>query len=175
MPEPRQPAIITNTTPLLALNAATGSLDILRSLYERVIVPCEVAAEIMAGGASLFGVTAFEHADWLECRPQPIPINPWLSSALDRGEASVIQTALDEKIDLVCIDETVGRRIARLNGLKLTGAIGILLKARMRGYPVSIPEAIERMRKHGIWLGERLIAEVLAQAGTCARPKSWSA
>jgi predicted nucleic acid-binding protein len=70
---------------------------------------------------------------------------------------------LDEKIDLVCIDETVGRRIARLNGLKLTGSIGILLKAQMRGYPVSIPEAIARMRQHGIWLGERLITEVLAQ------------
>lgn len=91
-------------------------------------------------------------------------INPWLANTLDRGEASVIQTALDEGIGLVCIDETVGRRIARLNGLTLTGAIGILLKAHQRGYPVAIPEAIERMRKHGIWLSERLVRQALAQA-----------
>lgn len=163
MPE-RQPSIVTNTTPLLALSAATGSLDILRSLYERVVVPCEVAQEIMAGGASLFGVEAFAQADWLEHRPQPVQISPWLANTLDRGEASVIQTALDEKIPLVCIDEIVGRRIARLNGLTLTGAVGILLKAQMRGYPVSIPEAIERMRKHGIWLSDRLVKQALAQA-----------
>lgn len=163
MPEPRQPAIVTNTTPLLALSAATGALDILGSLYERVIVPHEVATEVMAGGASMFGIAAFKQAGWLECRPQPVRLNPWLANTLDRGEASVIQTALDEKIGLVCIDETVGRRIARLNGLTLTGTVGILLKARMRGYPVSIPAAIERMREHGIWLSERLVAETLAQ------------
>ncbi|MFA5924858.1 MAG: hypothetical protein WC856_26845 [Methylococcaceae bacterium] len=29
--------IVTNTTPLIALTAATGNLDVLRSLYARVI------------------------------------------------------------------------------------------------------------------------------------------
>ncbi|MDR1888366.1 MAG: hypothetical protein LBQ81_03145 [Zoogloeaceae bacterium] len=54
MPDKRQPAIVTNTTPLLALCAATGSLDIFRALYERVIVPLEVEQEIQAGGVSYF-------------------------------------------------------------------------------------------------------------------------
>jgi predicted nucleic acid-binding protein len=164
MLEARQPAIVTNTTPLLALSAATGSLDVLRALYERVIVPREVEQEIMAGGASLFGIPAFEQADWLERRTQPVQINPWLTSTLDRGEASVIQTALNESITLVCIDETVGRRIARLNGLTLTGSIGILVKAQQRGYPVSIPDAIARMRRQGIWLSDRLVTQALGQA-----------
>jgi predicted nucleic acid-binding protein len=124
MLEARPSVIVTNTTPLLALSAACGSLEILRGLYERVIVPREVEQEIMAGGASLFGIPVFEQADWLERRTQPVQINPWLTNTLDRGEASVIQTALNESITLVCIDETVGRRIARLNGLALTGSIG---------------------------------------------------
>jgi len=38
--------IVTNTTPLIALTAATGSLDVLHVLYSRVIVPYEVAEEI---------------------------------------------------------------------------------------------------------------------------------
>ena len=42
--------VVTNTTPLIALSAATGNLDILRTLYTRVIVPYEVAEEIKAGG-----------------------------------------------------------------------------------------------------------------------------
>jgi len=165
MPEARRSVIITNTTPLLAVSAATGSLEILRGLYERVIVPFEVEQEIMAGGASLFGIPAFEQAHWLERRAQPVRIHPWLTNTLDRGEASVIQTALNENIALVCIDETVGRRIARLNGLTLTGSIGILLKAHQRGDPISIPDAIARMRRQGIWLSDRLVKQALALAG----------
>ena len=34
--------IVTNTTPLIALTAATGSLDVLQFLYKRVVVPLEV-------------------------------------------------------------------------------------------------------------------------------------
>lgn len=49
MPD-RSKIIVTNTTPLIALTAATGNLDILRQLYTRVVVPYEVAAEIKAGG-----------------------------------------------------------------------------------------------------------------------------
>lgn len=40
----RSPTLITNTTPLIALAAATGSLDVLKALYARVVVPLEVAA-----------------------------------------------------------------------------------------------------------------------------------
>ena len=52
------------------------------------------------------------------------------------GEAAVIQLALEENIQTVCIDEAVGRRIARLNNLSLTGLIGILLRAKISGYPL---------------------------------------
>ena len=43
MPD-RIKTIVTNTTPLIALTAATGNLDVLRELYSRVVVPYEVAA-----------------------------------------------------------------------------------------------------------------------------------
>ena len=38
MPD-RTRAVVTNTTPLIALTAATGSLEVLRKLYTRVVVP----------------------------------------------------------------------------------------------------------------------------------------
>lgn len=41
--------VVTNTTPLIALTAAMGNLEVLRALYSRVIVPYEVAQEIRAG------------------------------------------------------------------------------------------------------------------------------
>lgn len=150
-------AVVTNTTPLIALTAAMGNLDVLRSLYSRVVVPYEVAAEIRAGGKDAFGLDVFEQASWLEISPSPVVLPPYLQNSLDRGEASVIQTAIQEGIELVCIDEVAGRRIARLSKLSLTGSIGILLKAKSAGYPLSISDALDRMRARGIWLSESVV------------------
>ena len=76
-----------------------------------------------------------------------------------------IQSAINEGIQTVCIDDTVGRRIARLSGLKLTGSLGILLKAKREGCPVLLNESIILMRDRGIWLSDRLVSNVLEQAG----------
>jgi predicted nucleic acid-binding protein len=149
--------VVTNTTPLIALTAATGNLDVLRTLYTRVIVPYEVAEEIRAGGKDAFGLDVFDQASWLEINSAPVVLLPYLQNTLDRGEASVIQTALQQGIKLVCIDEMVGRRIARLSNLSVTGSIGVLLKAKSMGYALSIPEAINRMRDRGIWLSQDVI------------------
>ena len=162
MPE-RELVLVTNTTPLISLAAATGSLEALRLLYRRVVVPLEVADEVKAGGARAFGVEAFDGADWLDVQTLPVTLTPWLGNSLDRGEAAVIQTALNMGIPLVCIDEAAGRRVARLCDLRLTGAIGILLKAKSFGYPVSMPEAMKRMREHGIWLSDRVVQFALSQ------------
>jgi len=128
--QPKQ--VVINTTPLIALNAATGNLDVLRCLYSKVIVPYEVAEEIRAGGRDSFGVDVFDQASWLSINPEPLELLPYLQNTLDRGEASVIQTALRLGINLVCIDETIGRRVARLSNLTVTGAIGVLLKAKSK-------------------------------------------
>lgn len=45
MPEPGGRSLVTNTTPLIALTAATGDLAVLRFLFERVVVPLAVAEE----------------------------------------------------------------------------------------------------------------------------------
>jgi predicted nucleic acid-binding protein len=55
------------------------------------------------------------------------------------------------------------RRIARLCNLNVTGSIGVLLKARSKGYSVVIPEALERMQERGIWLSQEVIRFALAQ------------
>jgi len=56
----------------------------------------------------------FQQASWLEINPAPVVLPPYLQNTLDRGEASVIQTALQQGVKRVCIDETAGRRVARL-------------------------------------------------------------
>ena len=74
----------------------------------------------------------------------------------------MIQTALDLGLPLVCIDEAAGRRVARLCELNLTGSIGILIKAKQSGLAVDVPQALARMRRHGIWLSDRVVQFALS-------------
>ncbi len=152
MPDaPRE--LVINTTPIIALAVATGGLDVLRTCYDRVIVPSEVEQEILATGSQAPGVAAFMTSNWLECLTAPQTVPSFLQNSLDKGEAAVIQAALDHDVGLVCIDEKMGRRIARLHGLSVTGSAGILVKAKQLGFPLNITQILTRLQRHGIWLG----------------------
>jgi predicted nucleic acid-binding protein len=137
---PETEELVINTGPLLALIAGIGDLSLLELLYKRVLVPFEVCQEIEA-----------------------------VRNALDLGEASVIQLALNENIHTVCIDEPMGRRIARLNGLKLTGSIGVLIRAKQDGFDFSMREAINRMQSQGIYLSQKVVDFALKQVNELNR------
>jgi len=162
---PKTDIIVINTGPILALIAGLGDLNVLNSLYKRVIVPYEVCEEVMAGGSTGFGVREFNDANFLIKLDKPTIIQPYLRNSLDLGESSVIQTALDEKIQTVCIDEAIGRRIARLNGLTLTGSLGIMIRAKREGHSFILRDAINKMQDQGVWLSQRIIIFALKQVG----------
>ena len=161
---PRPSRIIINTSPLIALIAAWGNLDPMDLLYDEVIVPWEVSQEVKKGGSNNFAVSEFQSAKNLLRERTPVSISQFLLHSLDLGEASVIQLALDRGVELVCIDEAVGRRIARLNGLKLTGSVGILLRWKQINPTFSLQGAIDRMLARKIRLSEGLIKAILRQA-----------
>lgn len=152
---PETTALVINTGPILALIAALGDLTVLQRHYQRVVVPAEVADEIFRPGGAAFGVTEFRAANFLDKSAAKISLAPHLANAVDPGEAAVIQTALNEKLLVVCIDESVGRRVARINGLMLTGSLGVLLKARARGELIDLPACIARMRQRGVWISRQ--------------------
>ena len=158
-------AIVINTGPILALVAATGDLSLLPKLYSRVIVPREVRDEVLANGGTMFGAAEFASADGLDRRTETVEIGSLLSQLLDRGEASVVQLAINEGIETVCIDEHLGRRVARLNGLRVTGSLGILIRAKRAGHALCISDAVNRMREAGVFLSDRVIEAALQEAG----------
>jgi len=158
-------SIVINTGPTIALVAALGDLKVLKHLYDDIYVSAEVCSEVLQGGSSSFAVKEFKDASWLTKETVLLTISPFLNQTLDIGEASVIQLALQKGVSTVCIDETVGRRIARLNNLKVTGSVGVLLRAKKEGFPILMREAIQRMQSHGIWLSRSVVAFALKEAG----------
>jgi predicted nucleic acid-binding protein len=84
---------------------------------------------------------------------------------LGPGEAEAIALALTAPGSLLILDDALGRRIARLNGLTCTGTLGVLIKAKERGLLPQVSPVIEELRRTTIYLTPALIKNVLEEAG----------
>lgn len=88
-----------------------------------------------------------------------------LNSFLNEGESEAIALALQEEADLILLDDYEAREFARIYGLKITGIIGILLKAKYMGRISSLSDNLENLRETGFWLNEDLRSQILRDAG----------
>lgn len=148
--------IVINTGPIIALSAAIRDFSFIKGLFKTVVVPFEVQKEILDGPLEAPGRQFLEIGTPVKLIHEPLEIRNDLSSILDSGEASVIQTAHKLKIGTVCIDEAVGKRIARLNGLSVTGSLGVVIHAIRKGYELDLAVVLKSMRAFGIWISPSL-------------------
>lgn len=126
--------VVSDTTPLRYL-AVIGGLDWLRVLFEEVICPQEVLAECRNERApEELRAWAASPPPWLQTR-SVTKLVPLLHhhETLDAGEAAALCLALEIQADLVLLDERRGRAVAAQLGLTLTGTLGVLVEAALRG------------------------------------------
>lgn len=85
---------------------------------------------------------------------------------IDEGEAEAeaIVLAQEKDIDLVIIDEDKARKIAKLNGLNVTGTIGILLDAKKQGRIPQLKHSLDKLLTEGIYISEHLYDNALLLA-----------
>lgn len=104
---------------------------------------------------------------WLQPKEiQNLPLAQSLSLELDKGEAEAITLAIDLRLDMVVMDERIGRERAKSMGLKTVGVIGILLKAKKRGRIASVSSAMDDLRREiGFFISENLYQQILKEAG----------
>ncbi len=154
--------VFSNTTPFIAL-AAIDRLDLLPKLYGQIHVVDEVIHECAAGG--MIVVTPLRGLDWIvpvQSPPQPAP---HILLELDKGEKATLLAALANHADLVLMDEKIGRNMAEYLGLKVSGTLGALLKARKAGLIPSFRDAAQLMREQGIFYNSALIDRMAATVG----------
>jgi hypothetical protein len=152
--------IVIDTGPLIALTRMKA-LDIPAQLDLVFLAPTEVRQELEAGAVA--GHPAVRPA-WVAFQALRTPLNPLVTAVLDPGEAAVIQLALDEGIPQV-IDELKGRRMALSVGLKVTGAMGLLGRAKRAGIIPAARPFLDRAALAGIRYHPDLIGRFLQALG----------
>lgn len=144
--------VISDASPLIAL-ADIEELDLLQKLYQKVFITDIVRSEIHAD----LPLWIEESSNYNRKQFQVLQLE------LDSGEVSAIALALENPERRIIIDESKGRSVAKRLGLKVTGTLGIIIKAKEQGLIKSGKDILIKLEKHGFWLSERLKNDIIAR------------
>jgi predicted nucleic acid-binding protein len=161
--------VVSDSSTLIHL-AAIGRIDLLRTFFERIVIPPAVWEEVVVEGRERAGALEVEQAKragWIEIQTATnLPLLRLLEHQLDAGEAQVIALAVEQSATLILLDESEARQIAALYNLPKTGTIGILIRAKQEGKIESLRTELDRLRgPGGFWIEESLYHQALQAVG----------
>jgi uncharacterized protein len=137
--------IVSDASPLHYL-ALIGEVPILPSLYDHVIIPEKVFSELQQPTTpNIVKTIVSSRPSWIEVRAITTPIDASLFH-LDRGEQEAITLAIEIQAGALLIDETEGRRSAKLHGLKVVGTLGVLYDAAIGGL-CKLDEVFDKLKQ----------------------------
>jgi uncharacterized protein len=130
--------VVSDAGPLMAL-AKVGGLDALFQLFPKILTPPAVYEELVTSGLRLGAPDARLLEDryriaQIEVRSPPPPISEQ-EEFLGAGEEQCIRLAIEERAELLLVDDSDARRSAltrlKTAGLdtKVTGTLGIIVAA----------------------------------------------
>lgn len=155
--------VVSNTTPILSL-LKLSRLDILKELYSEISIPYAVFQEIEAGKNKGY-YQDLSKINWINIiKIQDIQALKYFLD-LDAGELEAIVLATELGADLIIMDEKLGRFHAKHADLKVTGTIGILIKAKNQGIIKDLKPLLSELTDKNVWISEKLMIEILKQAG----------
>jgi len=132
---------------MISLEKLGDGFRILRLLYDRILIPPSVLAEVIHGQfidehayMEHYGISGFLEVTQVQSQ-RALPE----SELLDPGEIDAIRLALERNLPLL-IEEEAGRRVAQQLGLQFSGIAGQILKA-FRAEAIPSSEAQEKLRE----------------------------
>ena len=148
------PEIIISDTSCLILLSNIGEFDLLRKLYHKITTTIDVAGE--------FGEVL---PDWIEIKAvKNVNYQQILELQIDKGESSAIALAIESKDCILIIDDYKARKVAINLGIKITGTLGVIIKAKLSGLIVSIKPCLEKIQQTNFRLSDDLIIHALNEA-----------
>ena len=151
--------VVSDTSPISNL-LQIGEIDLLRQVFGKIVIPTEVFVEICRIESHKEFLIK---QDWIKTATlSDTNLKNSLLNDLDSGEAEAIALAVELKADYLLIDEIKGRQIAENYGIKVTGILGVLIKAKKDGLITELKPYLQRLvNDAGFWLNPKLIKKIL--------------
>lgn len=156
--------VISDTSVLYYLNRLR-KLELLRQIYGRIVVPDAVVEELEAGRKQGEEVPDLAQHTWIEIRSIHQRAIAALATDLGPGEAEVLALAIEHSGSLVILDDGLARETARMRGLRVTGTLGVILKARELGICSEVAPVLDELLRLGFRMSDDLRLSLLKAAG----------
>ena len=158
--------IISDTSPITSL-LAVNHIHLLKDMYGLVTIPQGVRQELLRVESRRTEIENLLSEGWLQVKPIiDQELFKKIFADLDQGESEAITLGLELRADLILIDETKGRRMAKSYGLQVTGLVGVLMEAKSKKLILSVKELLDELiEKAGFYVKQDLYNSVLKAAG----------
>ena len=153
--------VVADTTPINYL-VLIAQIDILAALYTQVVIPSAVAAELQHPKApAVVRAWIAGPPSWCALRQAQGQPDAALMP-LGAGEREAIVLAEELGADAFLTDDLEGREEAMHRGLEVTGTLGILERAALRGL-IDLPAVMAQLQATTFYGPPDIIAAMLAR------------
>ncbi len=147
--------VVSNSSPLIGLEQISR-LSLLQSLFDTIVVPPAVVAEVEANVVL---------PAWIEQRPLTQNIGSLVMKAsLGAGESEAIALALELNARLIILDDRPARRLAQSLDLTVVGTLGLLVLAKKKGLIVEIKPCLDDLLRFNFRVAPALYQQLLEDA-----------
>jgi predicted nucleic acid-binding protein len=154
---------IINASPIISL-AKVNQLQLLEKLCREFLIPQAVAREILAGPSGDPARQALERGWGQVVVPKNVPpeLVEW---GLGPGETSVMAIALERQSAVSVLDDASARTCAKTLGLNVIGTLGVILRAKRKGFIDSASDQLKNLREAGLHLDDKVVRVALNGIG----------
>lgn len=172
MGEAGEATVIADSS-VLIVYARSGRLELLRDVFEILVVPPAVEEECVKRGDLRPGAPSLRQAleaGWIRVSPAPRAALEIARNHpnLGRGEAAVLALARARKADVALIDDGLARNVAKAEGLRVVGSLGVLAMAHRRGIlkdRAAVESALRLLLRSGLWASADLVEDFWESLG----------
>lgn len=150
----REALVIADSSCLILL-AKIHELKVLRSIYKQVFVTQEIASEFGDGLPEWIAIKEVENKT----------LQSLFEEILDLGEASALALAFETQDCTVILDDLKARKTAAKMNMKVTGTIGVIVKAKTENKIPSAKAVFEKILETDFRISDRLLNEAIRLAG----------
>ena len=148
--------VVISDSSCLILLSKIGRLDILKGLYQEIFIPEAVYEEVTAKKDT--AESLLKTSDWIRvCKVIDRDRLEDMPPQLHLGEREAILLYTDLNADLIIIDDNNARKEATRRGLRITGIIGILARAKDAGMIPAVRPLVEQLEREHFYISQDIL------------------
>lgn len=155
--------VIADSSPLIIL-AKIDCFVLLQKLYSRLCISTDVHHEVVIAGAGLPGASDVASSPWIEVKPLKNPaalLAAYKKSSIGIGELSTIYLGKELKGDELLLDDYEAREMAKREGFRVRGSVGLLELSYRKGYLTDLRGAFQKLLTHNVYIDRKLLEQRL--------------